>query len=463
MSKQLSGKRVGMDLTQGSILRNLILFAIPIVLADALQQMYSLVDLLIIGRFVGDSGTVGVSVGGELIDLLTPVATAFSSAGQIYMAQLVGAKDDEKIKKTIGTLLSFMMVFAVGLAAASIVLRQQILMLLNCPEEAYLQAVSYMTITALGVPFIFGYNAISSILRAMGESKRPLMFVAIAATVNIFADILLVVVFRMEAAGTAIATVLSQFGSFAAAFVCLYRNRGKFGIEFTPAFFRIDKNSFLIIIKLGIPQLTRILFVRFSMLWVNSNINSYGLVVSSTNAIGNKFQKLCEIFIQSLVGAEGAILGQNLGAKNYKRAEKTVWCTMGFAAVYVVIIALIYLFLPKQIYGLFTDDPQVIEMGIIYLRIMIVHLAATAFNGPFRSMVNSCGFVTLSMVLGILDGVVFKVGFGILFGKILGMGALGYFWATGVSRIIPAFISFCYFMSGRWRKRALLSEGKRKK
>lgn len=213
--------RVGQDLTEGPIMRTLITFAIPIVLASLVQQLYSLVDVIVVGKFVGNIGTVGVNTGGEIADMVMPVAMGISSAGQIYISQLTGAREEEKVQQTIGTLLSFMLMASVAAAIGTIVLSDVLLDWLNCPEEALGQAKDYMVITALGFPFIFGYNAVVAVLRGMGESKQSLYFILIAAAVNVVLDILLVAVIPLEAAGTAIATAVSQLGSFAAAAVFL--------------------------------------------------------------------------------------------------------------------------------------------------------------------------------------------------------------------------------------------------
>lgn len=218
MTQAVSRQRVGTNLTEGPILQTLLKFAIPIVLASLVQQLYSMVDLIVIGQYVGSIGTVGVNTGGEIIDMITPVAMGFSTAGQIYIAQLAGAGDEAKVKRTVGTLLTFMLGLSIILGIGLIVLSDFFLEMLNCPEEAWGQAKSYMIITAMGTPFIYGYNAVCGVLRGMGESKRPLLFISVAAVVNIVLDVLLVAVIPLEAAGTAIATAASQFGSFAAAF-----------------------------------------------------------------------------------------------------------------------------------------------------------------------------------------------------------------------------------------------------
>ena len=174
-------KKIGLDLTEGSIWKALLLFGFPIVLTNLVQQLYSTVDLVIIGQFAGNTGTVGVSTGGELSDLMTPVATSFAIAGQIYIAQLAGAKDHHKLKSAISTLITLLAGLSVIFMGATFLFHTGILHALNCPSEAFSEASAYMLITAAGMPFIFAYNGICAILRGMGESKRPLLFVIVAA------------------------------------------------------------------------------------------------------------------------------------------------------------------------------------------------------------------------------------------------------------------------------------------
>lgn len=458
MGQAVGKTKLGINLTEGPLMKSLLLFAFPIVLTNLVQQLYSMVDLIVIGQFVGSVGTVGVNTGGEVADLLSPVAMGFSTAGQIYIAQLMGAGEDGKIKKTVGTLLSFMLAAALVLGGAAILFCRPVLGLLNCPGEALGQATAYMIITALGTPFVFGYNAVCGILRGMGESRRPLYFILVAATVNIVLDLILVVVFHLEAAGTAIATTASQMGAFFAAFFFLWKERERFDFEARLSYFKIDKDILRILVRLGIPQVVRSLFVRFGMLWVNSSANAYGLVVSATNSVGNKLQKFLEVFVQGIDTASASMVGQNLGAKKTDRAGKTTLCTVAAALVCAVFSGMLCLFFPHQIFGIFTSDEQVIELGAVFLRIFILHFFASAVTGSFQAMVTGCGFVELGFVLGILDGVICKVGLGMLFIYVFHMGYLGLWWGVACSRILPGCICIAYYVSGKWKTRKLLTE-----
>lgn len=460
MAKPATQGRVGTNLTSGPILKSLLIFAVPMVLTSLVQQVYSMVDIAVIGKFVGNVGTVGVNVGGELADMVMPVAMGFSTAGQILIAQLVGAGDESKVKKTVGTLLTFMMGLSILLMAAACVFYAPILRLLNCPEEAWGQARNYMLITALGYPFIMGYNAVVGVLRGMGESKRPLIFICVAAVVNIFADVLLVAVIPLEAAGTAIATVASQAGSFLAAFYFMWKKREQFDFELKPSYFKMDGELLKIMVKLAIPQVVRSMLVRVGQLWVNSNANSFGMVVSGTNGVGNKLQKFLEVFVQGIDGAAAAMIGQNLGARKTERAGKiTVYTWLSATACALVSVALCLL-IPHQIFGIFTNDTEVIAMGATFLQIFCIHFLASAFTGSFQSMVTGCGFVELGFAIGVMDGLVCKIGLSWLFMNVFQMGYLGLWWGVACSRILPGCICLGYFLSGKWKTRKLLTEKK---
>lgn len=451
--------RVGTNLTEGPILSTLLTFAGPIVLANLVQQLYSMVDLAVIGQFAGNAGTSGVSVGSEVADLIMPLAMGFSSAGQIFIAQLMGAKDEKRMQETVGTLLSFMLLIALGLSVGTIAFVDPILGMLNCPVEALAQARAYMVITALGTPFVFGYNAVCAILRGMGESKKPLLFICIAATVNIVLDLLLVVVIPMEAAGTAIATTASQFGSFVAAFFFLWKKRDKFNFAWKRSYFKLRLPILKVLLKLGIPQVVRSTLVRVSMLWVNTSVNAYGdIVVSNTNYVGTKLQKFLEVFMQGVDAASAAMIGQNLGAKKTSRAGKVVLYTLGCTLVCATASSALCLFAPRQIFGIFTQDAAVKELGVTFLRIMIIHFYSSAVVGAFQSMVTGSGFVELGFGIGILDGVLCKVGLSWFFAAVMGMGYLGMFWGVACSRILPAILCGTYYFSGKWKTRKLLTE-----
>ena len=449
-------KKLGIDLTQGSVLGGLVRFVIPLLLANILQQLYNTVDMAVIGNYVGSTGTVGVSTGGEVATLLTFLATAFGSAAQIYVAQLSGAGDHRSIRQTIGTCLSFMAILSLVCAGISIALCDAFLQWLNCPEEALSQARGYMITVSVGLPFVFGYNAICGILRGMGEAKRPLLFVAVAAAVNVVLDLLLVAWIPLGAVGTAIATVAAQCASFVAAGFFLYRKRESFEMTFARGCFRMHKDHLVILLKLGIPLAAQSALIHGTQLICARHVNAFGLVASATNSIGNKVQKLINILTNSLTSGAGAMVGQNLGARKLDRVRKTVRTTMALAAVFSGCAAIIAIFFPDQAFRLFTKDPEVIAFGRTYLRIALIVFAIAPFQGSFGAVLTGSGFTLLNFIAGVLDGVVLRLGISFLLAYGMNMGVVGFFYGNALARLGPTIVSSIYYFSGKWKTRKLL-------
>ena len=449
-------KKVGIDLTQGSVLGGLVRFVIPLLLANILQQLYNTVDMAVIGNYVGSTGTVGVSTGGEVATLLTFLATAFGSAAQIYVAQLSSAGDHRSIRQTIGTCLSFMAILSLVCAGISIVLCGAFLQWLNCPEEALSQARGYMITVSVGLPFVFGYNAICGILRGMGEAKRPLLFVAVAAAVNVVLDLLLVAWIPLGAVGTAIATVAAQCASFVAAGVFLYRKRESFEMTFARGCFRMHKEHLVILLKLGIPLAAQSALIHGTQLICARHVNAFGLVASATNSIGNKVQKLINILTNSLTSGAGAMVGQNLGARKLDRVRKTVRTTMALAAVFSGCAVIIAIFFPDQAFRLFTKDPEVIAFGRTYLRIALIVFAIAPFQGSFGAVLTGSGFTQLNFIAGVLDGVVLRLGISFLLAYGMNMGVVGFFYGNALARLGPTIVSSTYYFRGKWKTRKLL-------
>ena len=451
-------KRVGRDLTQGSIVKTLLLFAVPILLTNIVQQLYNTVDLIIIGQFAGREGTVGTSTGGDLANLLTMLSIGFSAAGEVYIAQLAGAKEYEKLHKAMGTLLTLLMGVSVVAGIGGAVFSAPFLRMLNTPAEAFSQAQDYMIVTSLGMPFVFGYNAVCSIMRGMGESRRPLLFVSIAAVSNIFLDLFFVAVLDMKSLGTAIATVAAQFISFLASLIYMYRHQQQIGFEFKRSSFRIHKEALKVIIRLGIPRAAQTALINVSLLYCSSQINLFGAVASATNSVGNKVTRFTNIVTNSVDSGAASMIAQNLGARKPDRAKKVVYTALGVALLMMVLNVTLALTIPDKIFSIFSKDPEVIELGVTFMHISIWAFVLSAIMGPYSAMVTGSGNASLGFVTGVLDGVVLRIGLSILFAQVFHMGVIGYFYGNALPRIAPCTINLIYFYGGFWKRRRLLTE-----
>lgn len=439
------------DLTEGSVTRKLLYFAFPFMVSNLLQTLYNLVDMAVVGHFMGSAGLSAVSVGGRLVELLTFVCVGFCSGGQILLSQQVGAKKHEDMQKTIGTLFTFTILSAVVLGGLSILFHRQMLSLLNTPAVAFEEAASYMVICNSGCIFIFGYNALCAILRGMGDSKRPLVFVAIASVINLVLDILFVAGFGMGAAGAAIATVVSQAVSFISALIYLIIKKESFGFTFSRATLRLHGKTLKTLSKLGVPLAFQMSAISISMLFVNSFINSYGEAASAVYGAGLKLQNIPSIITHGMSTANSSMVGQNMAAGRPDRVKKSVGtCFRLNASIYGVFIALCLIF-PKQIFTIFTTDPAVLELAPLYLRTACVGFAASIFNSSFNSVINGIGFTSLSMAIGLLDGVVARIAFSLLLGIVLDWGLTGFLLGHSLAIWVTALMSLFYYLSGKWQ------------
>ena len=440
------------DLTEGSVARKLLYFAFPFMLSNLLQTVYNLVDMSVVGHFMGSAGLSAVSTGGRLVDLLTFVCTGFCTGGQILLSQQVGAKKHEEMQKTIGTLFSFTMLSAIVLGVLSIVLHNNLLRLLNTPESAFDEAAKYMVICNSGCIFIFGYNALCSILRGMGDSK---LFVAIASLINLILDLIFVAGLGLGAGGAAIATVISQAISFVSALVYLIIKRESFGFTFSRHTLKIHGPTLKVLTKLGVPLAFQMAAISISMLFVNSFINAYGEAASAVYGAGLKLQNIPSIITQGMSTANASMVGQNMAAGRPDRVRKSVHtCFILNGTVYGVFILGCLLF-PRQIFTIFTTDEAVLALAPTYLRISCIGFAASIFNSSFNSVINGIGFTSLSMAIGLLDSVVARISLSLLFGIVLGMGLNGFFLGHALAIWVTALMAFGYYLSGRWEHHKL--------
>ena len=269
--------------TSGPVLRSLITFAIPLFLSNLLQAVYNLVDMVVVGQVVGAPGLSGISVGGDVLALLTFLSMGFSDASQVIISMYIGSGLRDKLSRFIGTMSTFLILCAIGMATICLLLREQILSIMNTPPESWDQAMAYGTTCMFGLVFIYGYNIVSSIMRGLGDSKRPFLFIAIAAVLNVILDLIFVVGFRWEAFGAALATVIAQAVSFLIALFYLCRHRERFGFDFTPRNFIIDPKELIILVKLGIPMAIRQASVLISKFFIISARNRRALFNENAN------------------------------------------------------------------------------------------------------------------------------------------------------------------------------------
>ena len=441
------------DMTEGKVVPLLLRFAFPLFVSNALQAVYNVVDMVVVGNYIGKAGMSAVSIGGDLLHLLTFVAMGFCSAGQVIIARAVGERRPEDIRKTIGTMFTFLLSVSAAIAVICYLLRASLLSWLNTPAAARDYAMDYLVTCVCGLVFIYGYNIVSAILRGMGDSKRPFLFIAVAAILNMILDVLFVKYLHMEVFGAALATVIGQGVSFLASLVYLYRRRESFGFDFRPASFRIDGPTFRRLLALGIPMAIQSAAINLSKILLMSWINLFDVTYSALAGIFNKLNTMCGVISQSFTTAGSTMVGQNLGARKYKRVNETLLTIlligMGFAALFTAVMLL----WPEGVYGMFTPDPDVLSVAAVLTLPVILNFFGAGTRSVAFSLINGSGRAKLNLAVAIIDGMISRIGLAALFGFALHWDCFGFWMGDALAGFMPLLIGGVFYLSGRWRSR----------
>lgn len=439
------------DMTSGNVTKLLLKFAFPLFVSNALQAVYNIIDMIVVGQYIGGAGMSAVSIGGDVLHLLTFIAMGFASAGQVLIARDVGSKRLEQVQKTIGTMFTFLLSISVLVSVVCYFIRFDILRWINTPAESYQFTMDYTVTCIVGLFFIYGYNIISAILRGMGDSRRPFLFIAIAALLNIVLDIVFVAGCGMEVFGAALATVISQAGSFIISLVYLYRRKESFGFDFKLKSFRIDPAALKPLVALGVPMAIQSAAINLSKIVLMSWINLFGVVYSALAGVYNKINVMINIVSSSFTTAGSTMVGQNLGAKQYERVSKVMktvgTCTILVSTIFTVIIVCFQ----DSIYQLFTTDEAVLSNAYILLIPIILNFYGAATRSIAFSLINGSGNTKLNYAVAILDGMISRIGIAAMLGFVLKIGCQGFWYGDAIAGFIPFIIGITYYFSGKWK------------
>jgi len=456
--EEIHTNKAGMvnDLTQGSILKKLLLFALPFMGANLLNTLYTLVDLAIIGKFLGSEALSAASNSGQITFMLYAIGIGLGGGGQVLISQLTGAGKRNEYQETIGTLVTFGILSAVVTTVIGIVFARPLLTLIKTPGAALDQAVEYLVCCAFGFIFCVGFNTFSAVLRGMGDSRTPFLISAVCAVMNVILDLLLIALIPMGVKGAAIATSISQLCSFVFAICYLYRRREKLGFDFKLHSFRIHGQKLKIILKLSVPLMVSSIAISMSLTFINSFVNPYGIVASAVNGVGSKLSSLMQVVTHAIQPAVGAFVGQNMGAGKPERAKKAVWCALGIGVVFWIVIAGVCTLFPRAVFGLFSNEAPVLDLAVDYLRINIWNYLAWAIMSPALGLMSGVGASTLQLGVSLMDGVVARIGLSMLFGITLTMGLSGFWIGSAMATYVTVILGWLFFFFGRWQNRSLV-------
>lgn len=380
------------NLAQGSVVKTLIRFALPLLFANIIQALYGAVDLMVIGKYCSADSVAAVSVGTQVTQIITSVITGMTLGGTILVGKYIGMQRPDEAKKAIGTTLTLFSVISIVLTVIMLLLSGTILTWLQTPESAFALAQRYVNICSIGIFCICGYNAISSILRGYGDSVRPMIFVFIACMLNI----VFVKYMQLDVAGTALATILSQ--GLSMVFSILYLNSQNFLFTFRLRNFRIEKNMALELAKLSIPISFQECMVRLSFLYLTAVVNSFGIYASSAVGIASKYDVFAMLPATSVASALSAITAQNLGAGKPERIKKSVFVGLSIALAMAACFFAWAQISPESMIRLFSGDEKIIAAGVPFFRTCSYDYLAVTFVFCLNGFLNGSSKTIFTMI-----------------------------------------------------------------
>ncbi|MDO4328511.1 MAG: MATE family efflux transporter [Lachnospiraceae bacterium] len=354
------------NLTEGNLLKTLLTFAVPFLIANILQSLYGAVDLFVVGQYCNAESVAAVSTGTQVTQIVTSLITGLTLGSTILIGEGMGSQRYDLVKQTIGTTLTVFAIVALCLTALMLGFERPLLMLLKTPEESFGLTMEYVAVCSAGNLFICGYNAISAILRGYGDSTRPMMFVGLSCTINIILDFVLVKYWGMGVSGTALATVISQAVSMVIAIIYLKQKNFIFDFKlpsFRPVWAVVKKLA-----RVGIPISFQELMVRISFLYLMTVMNRCGVYAASVVGISSKYDVFAMLTATSMANALAAITAQNMGAGKLERARRSLWYGLSFALFVSCLFWIWAQVSPQSMIRVFSQDDNVIAAGIPFFR-----------------------------------------------------------------------------------------------
>ena len=377
------------ELTSGSVMKNLLFFSLPYLLSFFLQTLYGMADLLIIGQYGGVADTTAVSVGSQVMHMLTVMIVGLAMGATVNIGQAVGGKDSRKAALFTGNTVTLFMGLSSVLTLLLLVLRSAIVFAVSTPADAAAGTGDYLTICFIGIPFITAYNIISAVFRGMGDSKSPMYFIAVACAANIALDYLFIGVLGMGPAGAALGTVLSQAISVIISLIVIKRRST--GLALTKADIRPNKQIIGKILKIGIPVAMQDGFIQIAFMVITVIANRRGLNDAAAVGIVEKIIGFLFLVPSSMLSAVSALGAQNIGAQKPERARKTLLYAIFIAAGFGGTVAVIMQFLSSGAVSLFTDSAVVTRLGGEYLRGYAWDCLFAGIHFAFSGYFCACG------------------------------------------------------------------------
>lgn len=388
------------NLTSGSAFQNIVWFSLPYLLSYFLQTLYGMADLFIIGQFEGVAGTTAVSIGSQVMHMITVMIVGLAMGSTVSIAQAVGANNKKQASLSVGNTVTLFMGLSVVLSAVLLLFVRPIVTVMSTPEEAVSGTVLYLTICFLGIPFITAYNIISSIFRGLGDSRSPMYFIAVACVANIVLDYLFIGYFHLGPAGAALGTTLAQAVSVVIALLAI--SRQKSGITLCKNDFRPRKSVMGQLLQIGVPVALQDGFIQIAFIVITIIANRRGLSAAAAVGIVEKMISFLFLVPSSMLSTVSALCAQNIGAGKEDRARETLRYAIMIAAGFGILVSILIQFIAEPAVGLFTTDATVRMMGGQYIRGYIFDCIFAGIHFSFSGYFCACGRSEFSFLHNII-------------------------------------------------------------
>ncbi|WP_084554749.1 MATE family efflux transporter [Eubacterium xylanophilum] len=442
------------DMTSGTPIRHILVFTIPLLIGNIFQQLYNMVDSIVVGKYVGKDALAAVGACGSMNFLFFALSSGLSIGIGVIVSQYFGAKDDKNVRLTIANSVYVLCASSLIVSLLAIALAKYILILLGTPESILADSVLYARTTCAGILAIAIYNGVASILRALGDSRTPLCFLILSSIVNVSLDLFFVILLHMGILGVALATVVAQIIS---AVTCVIYALKKVD------YFRLSKeemkpNKLLIVrcFKLGVPLSLQSSMIAISCMALQGVVNTYGEDVIAANTITSRVEMIVQMGFSSIASALTVFSGQNIGAAKVERVKKGFWQSVVVAVIFSIILIPFMYILGSKITSIFVSEQSVVDIGYGALKFTSLFYIFLGMIYMPRALLNGCGDTAFSMINGVTE-VICRVLFSQLF---MHLAFLGYWavWGTTVATwFFTSIVCMYRYFRGKWISKSLVA------
>lgn len=440
------------DLTKGNVAGVILKFALPMLLGNVFQQLYSIVDAVIVGKFLGKDALASVGASFPIIFTIIALVIGIGGGASVVISQYFGARDYDKVRRAIDTVNVFLLITGIGISIIGILSSRWLFTLLQLPNELMAPAITYLNIYLVGMVVFFGFNGTTSILRGIGDSKTPLYFLVVATILNIGLDLLFVVVFKWGIAGAAWATVVSQIIAFTTLIV--YINRTHNLVRFAIKGLVFDWEIFRQSIRIGLPTGFQQTFVALGMMALMGIVNTFGTDVIAGYTAAGRIDSIAGLPAMSISMALSVFVGQNLGAGKINRIKAGLRATLLIGTIMSVATTIVVWLWGNPIMKIFTNDPNVISVGKEYLIIVSLFYIVFSTMFSFTGLLRGAGATLIPMFITLFSLWLIRIPLAWFLSKHIGVQ--GIWWSIPIAWFTGMIFLFIYYKMGHWKNKAVV-------